>query len=111
MTGPQIILFAVLTVTALAVLRLITFPEVTQSRAGKITAFLSGLVLRTISLTLGTPSHIERSKSTEFCLSCHIMEPYGKSLHVDDSNSLPASHWQNRRIPRDEACFTCHSDY
>lgn len=111
MTGTQIILFAVMAITALAVLRLVTFPDLTQSRAGKITAFLSLLILPAISMTLATTEHIERSKTTEFCLSCHVMEPYGKSLRVDDSNALPAAHFQNRRIPRDEACFTCHSDY
>jgi cytochrome c-type protein NapC len=44
-------------------------------------------------------------------LSCHIMEPYGKSLYVDDSSHLPAVHFQNHRIPVDEACYTCHTDY
>jgi hypothetical protein len=39
------------------------------------------------------------------------MEPYGKSLHVDDSTYIPAAHYQNGRIPRDQACYTCHTDY
>ena len=54
---------------------------------------------------------MERSKRTTFCLSCHVMEKYGKSLHVDDSEFIPAVHYQNNYVPRDEACYTCHTDY
>jgi cytochrome c-type protein NapC len=39
------------------------------------------------------------------------MEDYGKSLHVDDKSYIPAAHYQNNRVPRDQACYTCHSDY
>ncbi len=39
------------------------------------------------------------------------MEPYGRSLYIDDPQFLPASHFQNARIPRDEACYSCHTDY
>jgi cytochrome c-type protein NapC len=60
---------------------------------------------------MGMENEMERSKSTAFCLSCHIMEPYGKSLHVDDSTYLAAAHFQNHRVPADEACYTCHTNY
>ena len=39
------------------------------------------------------------------------MEPYGKSLSIDDLTHLPAAHFQNNRIPREQACFTCHTNY
>jgi cytochrome c-type protein NapC len=39
------------------------------------------------------------------------MGQYGKSLYVDDSSYIPAAHFQNGRVPRDEACYTCHTDY
>jgi cytochrome c-type protein NapC len=39
------------------------------------------------------------------------MEPYGRSLHVDDSHYVPAAHFQNHRIPTEQACYTCHEDY
>ena len=39
------------------------------------------------------------------------MEPYGKSLLIDDSGYVAANHYQNRRIPRDQACYTCHTTY
>jgi cytochrome c-type protein NapC len=38
------------------------------------------------------------------------MEPYGESLRVDDER-LAATHFQNNRVPRESACFTCHTDY
>ena len=44
-------------------------------------------------------------------MSCHVMTDYGKSLRINDSSFVPASHFQNHRIPVDEACFTCHTDY
>lgn len=61
--------------------------------------------------SLGAGEHMERSKQTDFCLSCHIMAPYGKSLHIDDPAYLPAAHYQNARVPRDEAYYTWHTDY
>jgi nitrate/TMAO reductase-like tetraheme cytochrome c subunit len=54
---------------------------------------------------------MESSKTTSFCLSCHVMEPWGRSLRADDSGRLAASHYQNGRVDRDHACFTCHTTY
>ena len=39
------------------------------------------------------------------------MEPYGRSLYVDDPSYIPAAHFQNHRVPADKACYTCHTDY
>jgi cytochrome c-type protein NapC len=39
------------------------------------------------------------------------MQQYGKSLHVNDSEFIPAVHYQNNYVPREEACYTCHTDY
>lgn len=86
-------------------------PAITVSRAGKILAFGVLFFLPLFSLAIGMQNEMERSKSTVFCLSCHIMEPYGKSLHIDDSSYIPAAHFQNHRVPADEACYTCHTNY
>ena len=59
----------------------------------------------------GFDQHVQRAESTRFCLSCHVMADYGRSLHVDDPSYIPAHHFQNREIPRDHACYTCHTDY
>lgn len=86
-------------------------PGATASRGGKILAFLILFCLPILCAGMGVSSELERSKSTEFCLSCHIMEPYGKSLRVDDPAYLAAAHFQNHRVPADEACYTCHTNY
>ncbi len=86
-------------------------PKLLDGRPGKALAFLALCLLPMAALGLGAYSHLESSKRTEFCLSCHVMEPYGESLWVDDAEALPASHFQNRRIDRDTACFTCHTSY
>src|ERR1700687_4728005 len=86
-------------------------PSVTTTRGGKILAFVVLFILPVLCAAMGTSQHIENSKQTKFCLSCHIMEPYGKSLHIDDPSYLAAAHYQNHRVPADEACYTCHTDY
>jgi cytochrome c-type protein NapC len=86
-------------------------PQITSTRGGKMTAFLALFALPLLCFGMGTSSELEHAKSTEFCLSCHIMEPYGKSLRVDDPQHLAAAHFQNHRVPPNEACYTCHTNY
>ena len=74
-------------------------------------AAIAVFLLPGLMLALGTVNHMHESKTTTFCMSCHVMEPYGQSLRIDDPARLPAAHFQNKRIPRDEACFTCHTHY
>lgn len=80
-------------------------------RWGQILAFVVLFVLPVLISGLGVSSHLEQSKSTEFCLSCHVMEPYGESLSFDEADFVPATHYQNRLIPHDQACYTCHTQY
>jgi cytochrome c-type protein NapC len=97
--------------TVLLIGLLVGRPSLTTAQGGKILAFIAFFVLPIAALFLGGFIHLEHSKSTQFCLSCHPMEPYGKSLTIDDPAYVPAQHFQNNRIPRDHACFTCHTDY
>ena len=90
---------------------LVLRPAITLHAGGKILAFGVLFFLPLFCLLAGMDNEMERSKSTAFCLSCHIMEPYGKSLHVDDANYLAGAHFQNHRVPADEACYTCHTNY
>ena len=39
------------------------------------------------------------------------MESYGRSLLIDDRSHVPAIHFQNYLVPREVACYTCHTDY
>ncbi|HEY6306788.1 MAG TPA: NapC/NirT family cytochrome c, partial [Candidatus Angelobacter sp.] len=106
---------AVVSVTLLITLVIATLvvarPGITAERGGKVVAFLGLFIFPAFAGLLSFDHHIERSKQTQFCLSCHIMEPYGRSLRVDDKSYIPAAHFQNNRVPRDEACYTCHTDY
>ena len=85
--------------------------ELTRARGGKILAFLALCVLPALAVWAGVDNQLDRSTSTQFCLSCHVMGNFGKSLYVDDKSYLPAAHFQNNFVPRDHACFTCHTDY
>lgn len=96
----------------IATLLLLEFkPTLAQEQGGKILAFAAMFLLPTVAMVMGSAEHLERSKQTEFCLSCHPMHDYGRSLLVDDKEFVPANHFQNKRISRDQACFTCHTDY
>jgi cytochrome c-type protein NapC len=90
---------------------LIMRPSLTAARGGKVLAFFILFLLPVVMLWAGTSLHLEHAKSTDFCLSCHVMEPYGESLLLDDTAHLPASHYQQRHVSRDQACYTCHTSY
>jgi len=105
--------WTVLIVAAVGVLALLAGlrAHVTRTREGKMLAFVALFLLPAGSLLLAFSNHMERAQSTQFCLSCHVMEDYGRSLSIDDPSYLPARHYQNNRVPRERACYTCHTDY
>ena len=111
MALPGPLLLLLIAVTAVLIGVLVFRPNLTATQGGKILAFFVLFLLPLICLGMGTSYHIDRSKRTEFCLSCHEMEPYGKSLLVDDPAHLAAAHFQNHRVPAEEACYTCHTNY
>lgn len=108
---PTFLTFVLIAFSVALVAVFVFRPQITATRDGKVTAFLALFVLPLLCMAVGTSSELEHAKSTEFCLSCHIMEPYGKSLLVDDPQHLAAAHFQNHRVPADEACYTCHTNY
>ena len=95
---------------ALAVL-LAARTELTRARGGKILAFVVLFIVPVLAVALGFSEHMQRAESTQFCLSCHVMRDFGQSLYVDDPSYIPARHFQNNLVPRDHACYTCHTDY
>jgi cytochrome c-type protein NapC len=111
MISPQALVMVLFGLSAALILLLVLRPALTANRNGKILAFVALFALPILCAFVGTTEQMERSKQTTFCLSCHIMEPYGRSLHVDDAHYIPAAHFQNHRIPTDQACYTCHEDY
>lgn len=108
---PTFLILAVLVIAIILAALIALRPGLTIARGGKILAFLAFFIFPVFAGLLGLENHMERAKETSFCLSCHIMGPYGKSLHVDDPSYIPASHFQNGRVPHDQACYTCHTDY
>lgn len=111
MISPMGLTMVLFGLSAALILLLILRPALTANRNGKVLAFVALFALPILCAFIGTSQQLERSKQTSFCLSCHIMEPYGRSLHVDDPSYIPASHYQNHRVPTDQACYTCHEDY
>jgi cytochrome c-type protein NapC len=85
--------------------------ELTRARGGKILAFVVLFIVPGLAGWIGFNEHMQRAESTQFCLSCHVMHDFGRSLYVDDPSYIPARHFQNDLVPRDHACYTCHTDY
>ena len=102
---------ALIVLSVILIALMVVRPSLTQAQGGKIFAFIGFFILPIIATGLGAALHLENSTSTQFCLSCHVMENHGKSLYIDDPTYIPASHFQNNRIPRDHACFACHTNY
>jgi cytochrome c-type protein NapC len=108
---PTLAILALILFSALLAAVLVWRPAITINPGGKILAFGVLFFLPGFCFLAGLDNEMERSESTTFCLSCHIMEPFGKSLHVDDPTYLAAAHFQNHRVPADQACYTCHTNY
>ena len=71
----------------------------------------AGIVfLPAIAFALGNVVLMERSKGTDFCGSCHIMEPLIESISADDG-SLASFHVSNGAVRTGQACYGCHSGY
>jgi len=85
--------------------------DLTRARGGKILAFMALFLLPALSITGGFSQHMDKAQTTEFCVSCHTMSDHGRTLLIDDPSYLPAVHFQNNLVPRDRACYTCHTDY
>ncbi len=104
-------LIVVIAISALLALMVAIKPKITHDTGGKIFAFVALFIFPVVCGVWGVSEHMTQSKRTEFCLSCHPMTVYGQSLYVDDDEFIPAFHFQNNLIPRDQACYTCHTNY
>ena len=108
---PTSLTLALIAVSLVLALYLAFRTNITRSREGKILAFVVLLALPLAATWGGFEEHLDRATSTQFCLSCHVMNDFGKSLNYDDKSYIPAVHYQNNFVPRDHACYTCHTDY
>ena len=108
---PQGILFVLIVITIVVDALLVYKPDTLRTRNGKVMAFGGLFILPVIIGFTALEDHMEASKRTEYCVSCHVMAQYGKSLCIDDKEYIPAVHFQNHRVPHEMACFTCHTEY
>ena len=81
-----------------------------RGRLAFASAIVSLLVLPLIAYGLGNLYMMQVAKKTEFCGSCHVMQPIESAVHVDDG-SLAARHVALGAIPSSEACYGCHGGY
>ena len=105
------LLIILLVVSLVLLAPIVVRPSLTTDRAGRIFAFAAIVVLPMMAGFAGLSEHVERTKTVEFCTSCHVMQKYGKSLHIDDLEHLAGQHWQYNRVPQETACFACHTNY
>jgi nitrate/TMAO reductase-like tetraheme cytochrome c subunit len=96
---------------ALLLVLLILRPEIFRTLEGKLLGLTALFLVPAVALYGGFTHHVERAATTGYCLSCHVMSEYGKSLRTEDAASLPASHFQNHLVPADRACVSCHANY
>jgi cytochrome c-type protein NapC len=85
--------------------------QLIATRWGRWSLLVGAALLPLAASAGGFKAELEESSRTRFCLSCHEMQDHGKTLFLDDPRALPAAHFQNRRIDRDTACYSCHTDY
>jgi len=105
------VLVALVVLTILLAGVFLVRPSFTAGATGKILAFIGLCVLPTLCIATGMSFHMERSKQTAYCISCHSMETHGQSLYVLDKSYIPAQHFQNHLVQPNQACYTCHTDY
>jgi len=89
----------------------VRLPTLSSAPGGRVLLLLVLLVMPILLIQIGAARTLSGSKQKEFCTSCHEMEVYDVSLRIDDPEFVPANHFQNRLVPQDTACYTCHTDY
>lgn len=56
------------------------------------------------------PVSFHRSKTLQFCNSCHIMTSFIESIKNPKVEALATKHYQHRWVAHDQ-CAVCHTDY
>ena len=105
----------VTTALAIAVLVLVIGGALGERRMSPTAASALGVlglcVLPVFMMLFGAFTTVERSKSVEFCHSCHsAMNLYVSDMEDPGSTSLAAVHYKQRWITQNE-CYRCHADY
>lgn len=101
----------VLCAAAVAIYLWVRLPQLSAGHFGRVILLLAMFAMPIGLIQVGISKSINETKKMEFCTSCHEMEVYAISLHIDDPEYLPAVHYQNGLLPRETTCYTCHTDY
>ena len=107
----QFIVLLFISFSLVLLIVILTKPILMEKKRGKIIAFAGIFLFPGISAVAGLFLTMSNATTVEFCLSCHEMESYGKSLTIDDEEYFVANHFLNNRLPEDHACYTCHTSY
>ena len=105
------VVFGEIALAAVLLTLVLLKPGIVRTLEGKVLILLALFLAPAIAAYGGVSEHLERTRTTGYCLSCHVMSDYGKSLTAENPAAIPASHYQNNRIPRDHACISCHTEY
>lgn len=108
----RVVLVIILAVTVLMVASLAAAAgHLAAHRMGRLVLLLGVALLPLVLVGAGMATGVHESGHVTFCMGCHEMAPYGRSLFVDNPSSLAAVHYQKRLIPRESTCYACHTDY
>ncbi len=110
MLDPNILLILGLAIVG-AVLCFLAIRHLGGSRGGRWALLFATALLPLAASAASFRAGITESSRTRFCLSCHEMQTYGRSLFADNRKALSAVHYQERLVTRDSTCFSCHTDY
>src|SRR5260370_26206367 len=97
--GTSALALVLITIVAIAFALLLAFrAELTRGRGGKILAFIALCILPVFAVWAGVREHLDRSTSTQVCLSCHVMSDFDQRLYCDDTRYPPARHFLSSLI-------------
>jgi len=105
------IAFSMVGAASLLILYTLVFRRTRLQQASSQWMLFTGIcLLPTPVMLLSTAVGLEQSKELDFCMSCHVMNPFVDDLKNPTSKTLAALHYKNRYIQR-EQCYNCHTDY
>lgn len=108
---PSIVIGALIVFALLLVGLVLGRPGVLREPAGRLLALVALFVLPIFITAEVSSFHLEHAKLTRFCLTCHEMTPFGRSLETEGDLQLAAVHFQNHLVHPERACYACHTDY
>jgi len=81
-----------------------------RGRLGDTLLALGLVALPVVAFALSNAVLLERSKNTDFCMSCHIMEPLLEVVSEEEP-TLASLHISRGAVRTYQSCYGCHSGY